>query len=183
MNKIKIALLILFAVQLAVPLSMIWRKEGILEKGEVVKFQVRPVDPYDPFRGKYLSIGLTDDQVYTETKGLTEDQTVYVLLSADISGFADLRELSEDPYEGELYLKCTINDVMDNYVTINPPFDRYYINEAYSELGEELYNRFSRGDREDAYVTVRISRGEAVLEDMYLAGKEINRLIEEELRP
>lgn len=181
MNKIRIALIALFVIQLAVPLSMIWQKEQILAKGEVVKFQVRPVDPYDAFRGKYLSIGLVDNEIYTAGDDYSEGQTVYVLLNKEMDGFVTLWDISVEPFHGELYMKCTVDDAYEDYVLIDPPFNRYYLNEDYSQMGEDLYNRFSSGDREDAYVTVRISRGRAVLEEMYLAGVEINRLIEEEL--
>lgn len=181
MKKIKYLLFLLFAIQLLVPLSMIIRKEMILRGGTIVKFQVQPVDPYDPFRGKYLSIGVIGATVHTRTENFNEDQKVYALLTVDSEGFAEFIDVSDVPYSRGLYMQCTVESVENDHLILNPPFDRYYLNEKYSKPGEKLYNEYSNGNREDAYVTVRIKKGHAVLENMYLADMEIYRFIEDNM--
>ena len=43
-------------VQLFVPANMILNEETILKSGTVYKFKTRPVDPNDPFKGKYINL-------------------------------------------------------------------------------------------------------------------------------
>ncbi len=182
MKKIGLVFIIMFIFQLAVPLSMIIRREIILQKGETVKFQIQPVDPFDPFRGKYLNIRVISNRVNTDTDEYSIDQTVFAHIDIDSEGFGSFTGISSSPPDNSLSIKCKISSFGDNLVLLNLPFNRYYINEKYSKLGEELYLKYSRGVRDDAYITVRINGGKAVLENMFLNGIEINKFIEEELR-
>ena len=43
-------------VQLVVPAKMIFDKEVILKTGTIYKFKTQPIDPSDPFRGKYVTL-------------------------------------------------------------------------------------------------------------------------------
>jgi uncharacterized membrane-anchored protein len=182
MSRLKLVFILLFLIQIAVPLTMILEKESVLNKGETVYFQVQPVDPYDAFRGKYLSIGIMENRVDIDTLDYKDGQDIFARLSVDSDGFGKPVGLSTEPYLNELYVKCKIDYVDDNAVTLIFPFDRYYINEEYSQSGEELYNQFSNGEKEDAYISVRIRKGKAVLEEMYLSGIEINEFIKAELQ-
>ena len=42
--------------QLAVPASLIWKRERTLRQGHVWKFRTAPVDPVDAFRGRYVAL-------------------------------------------------------------------------------------------------------------------------------
>jgi len=182
MRRLKLIFVIMFTIQLIVPLSMIIEKEVVLNKGETIKFQVRPIDPYDAFRGKYLSIGIVENRVITNTENYREGQDVYASIVVDSDGFGKPAAINTEPYENEQYIKCKIDYVSEDSVVLNFPFDRFYINEEYSELGEELYSQYSSGEKEDAYISVRISRGKSVLEKMFLSGIEINDFIKQELQ-
>lgn len=181
MKRIRLIFISLFLIQILIPVSMIIQKEIILNKGEIVKFQVQPVDPYDAFRGKYLSLGIVENRLYSPERDFRAGQKVKVILNIDAEGFA--RPAGIDPLSpgDTVYLDCTIDYVTDEYITFKFPFDRYYINEDYSRRGEELYSRYSRGNKEDAYISVRVQKGKAVLENMFLAGIEINQFIKNEI--
>lgn len=61
--KLKIILLIvLFAIQLAIPGYMIFEQNQILTEGTAYKFKTRPIDPYDPFRGRYVTLAFEANQ-------------------------------------------------------------------------------------------------------------------------
>jgi len=47
---------VLVFVQLFVPFSMIFDQESVKDEGLAFKFKTRPVDPYDMFRGKYITL-------------------------------------------------------------------------------------------------------------------------------
>lgn len=66
MNKKKILLLSFFlvaVVQLYVPSKMIWDREEVLRTGTEYKFRTAPIDPTDPFRGKYITLRFDDNTV------------------------------------------------------------------------------------------------------------------------
>ena len=71
-------------------------------------------------------------------------------------------------------MKCLIDNVLPDYLVFRSPFDRFYLNEDYSALAEELF----RGD--NSWVSVRLRKGEAALEDLYLDGEEIYDRIDRE---
>lgn len=53
---------ILVAVQLVVPASMIYNAEAIIAKGTEYKFITTPIDPTDPFRGKYITLSYRENR-------------------------------------------------------------------------------------------------------------------------
>ena len=49
-------LCLVFAVQLSVPAWMIIDRESVIAEGREYKFEAAPLDPYDPFKGKYITL-------------------------------------------------------------------------------------------------------------------------------
>ena len=57
MNKLRLIIFLLVALaQIAVPASMIWKRQRTLSEGRVWKFRTAPVDPVDAMRGRYLAL-------------------------------------------------------------------------------------------------------------------------------
>src|SRR5690554_461138 len=56
-----IAFILVAIIQLAVPAKMIWDKENVLKSGKEFKFETAPVDPTDPFRGKYIALNYKEN--------------------------------------------------------------------------------------------------------------------------
>ena len=55
MNKLRLIIFILVALtQVAVPASMIWKRQHTLREGRAWKFRTAPVDPVDMMRGRIL---------------------------------------------------------------------------------------------------------------------------------
>ena len=78
-RRISVILLVLVcAVQLAVPVAMIARREIALRQGESFRFRCAPVDPVDPFRGRYVDLQF-DEQQYggPVEKRFSRGETVY----------------------------------------------------------------------------------------------------------
>jgi uncharacterized membrane-anchored protein len=84
--------LLVFAVvglaQLAVPASLIWKREQTLRHGSVWKFRTAPVDPVDAFRGRYVALEFeAEGQTISPPPNLGYDQTVFLTLrlNAEVS--------------------------------------------------------------------------------------------------
>jgi uncharacterized membrane-anchored protein len=178
-RRLALALFICLAlVQLAVPASMIARRELTLHYGRQYRFQTAPVDPYDPFRGRYVALALQATTAPTPPDiQLTPGQQAYALLAEDAAGFATIASLSLTPPGGNTYFQTTVKYVHDDRVHLAIPFDRYYTDEHFAPTAERAYWQHSRGETRDAYITVRVREGLAVLEELYVAGKPVREFV------
>lgn len=160
--------LILAMIQLSVPMYIILSKEIILTAGKVFKFETLPVDPYDAFRGRYVSFRIANT-IVTPEAGFDNDETVYALITNGTNGFSYFYKVRKDRPSGQDYIRTRIDYAERGYVTIAIPFDKYYIeeDEAAAQSGSD---HSGRGTNERAYVGVRVLGGEAVLEELYIAG-------------
>ncbi|APG28781.1 hypothetical protein A7E78_13660 [Syntrophotalea acetylenivorans] len=164
-----LALAILFLLQLAVPASMIAGREMTLRHGKQYRFRTAPVDPYDPFRGRYVSLNLVASRVaHPEGMELARRQRVYALLAVDEEGFAYCRDLAVDPPTTGDYLAARVSWWNKKHVDLKLPFDRYYAEEDMAPEIERAYRSHSRRDKQEAYITVRVRKGNGVLEELYI---------------
>lgn len=173
-------LAVTFLAQWFVPASIIWRFESALRDGKLFKFQTRPVDPYDAFRGRYVALGFSQENVpwkYTAVP-LKRGENMYALIENDTNGFARIKNLSaERPQTGD-YIGVKIRYAASpTNVFVQLPFDRYYMNEKKAPAAEDAYRKHSVRGQQDAYVTVRVRAGRAVIEDLYIAGKPIREFL------
>jgi len=186
-------------VQFLIPLSMIIKREITLKTGTQYTFKTRPVDPYDPFRGKYVALD------FDEAQFIIDDRTEYLrggmfyaILTVDEGGISHIDDLVREKPSAQNYLRVKVdyvgskringpapdgiheysdNDGKKYYfhpaVNLHLPFNRYYLSENLAPKAEQLYREFNDRDKHDSYVTVRVKNGFAVLEELYLGGKPI----------
>lgn len=169
--------------QLLVPLSIIAKKEGILRHGEVFRFKTAPVDPYDPFRGRYVALSFERNSApYVGSGSLLANEVVFARIENDAQGFARLTEIRRERPPDGAYLKTIVRRGVhrnDGFAVVAIPFDRFYMNEKKAPEAERLYREHNRGGSTgDAYVTVRIHDGEAVLEQLFVGGVPIAEAVE-----
>jgi uncharacterized membrane-anchored protein len=167
-------------IQLAVPMSMISKREATLKQGRQYKFKTAPVDPYDAFRGRFVALRMGQDRVAIESGSRFErGQAVYILLEEDEQGFASLTSPTlEKPDEG--YIKARVRYTSGTNLYLNLPFDRYYMNEKDAPAAEAAYRKHSRRKEHDAYITVRVKSGFAVLEHLYVGDMTMEDFLKKE---
>ncbi len=168
--------------QLYVPASMIIERNDILETGKEFKFKTAPIDPNDPFRGKYVWLNFNDNSValLDTTVVWNSGETVFAVLVEDSIGMAKVKSIHREKPEGtDSYLKTTVR-----YVSYNPdkvhleyPFDRFYMEESKALPAEQAYAKASRDDESVAYALVNIKNGEAVLKDVHIDGVPIREIV------
>ncbi|MBI1320491.1 MAG: hypothetical protein GC168_16320 [Candidatus Hydrogenedens sp.] len=163
-GKIAIAVFALMAfAQWVVPGSMILQHERTLTQGEEWKFRCQLLDPYDPFRGRYVMIDVSAGGVDTEGMDLPWSEKVYVSLERDDEGYAKYGAVStEQPADGAYLLA----QVYGSQVVF--PLNRFYMQEDIAPEAERVYFDATRSEELRAYVTVRILDGHAVLEQLYI---------------
>lgn len=141
--------LILFAVSafilLLIPLIQIFRYETVISKGESFIFKCKPVDPYDPFRGRYVRIRIGNEVKIGKTAvDLTREWSGipgWTWIEKDKDGFARCAGFSHDkPESGGTYAKCKLHKTWNSknteewQVELEP--DRVFMNEKLAPQAE-----------------------------------------------
>jgi uncharacterized membrane-anchored protein len=177
-NKVRLSLFaVLAVVQLAVPFQMIFHQEDVLNTGKVWKFRTAPIDPNDPFRGKYVVLNYDQNSFSIKSKDLWQyDQKVFANLTTDENGYAKVVSISSARPTGTDYVEAKIDFVYDGTLGINYPFDRFYINEYKAENAEKVYRESSSDDKKEAYAVIAIKNGEGVIKDVMIDGISIKIL-------
>lgn len=190
-NKHKFRLIafgLLALIQIAIPLSMISSLEAVVLKGSAYKFRTAPVDPYDPFRGKYVSLRF-DMREYCSAihPALPEKGDIaYILLSTDSAGFASIAGIQTymPQTEGEDWLEVAVDfryihdDSTSACFGIDLPFDRFYMEEKKAPAAERAYWDANASDSLDCWAMVKVRDGEGVIENLYINELPINKWVE-----
>ncbi len=176
--KKRFLVLLLICVQCFVPSMMIASQEKILTEGEVFKFKTAPVDPYDIFRGRYVALSTDQRSVKVQhPKTFNRKQNVYVVLGIDEDGFAYIVDAKHERPELNSYIKTKVKYVSGKIVHFSLPLNRYYMNEEKAPQAEVLYRKKSRAGKKDAYISVRVLDGKALIEGLYVEDKPIESFL------
>ncbi len=151
--------------------------------GTVHKFNMRPVDPEDPFRGRYVALDFAQRSapIRANEDSLTLPKKLFAILTVDTAGFTLVEQLQrEKPADGE-YITVDIThrnwgDTVSSTwnVAFDFPFTQFYMTEKLAPIAEVIYRREVRETNSDSYLAVRILNGHAVIEELYLNGIPIS---------
>ena len=190
-----VLLVVLSAAQLTAAAWSIVRYEMTLATGTVYRVKVFPVDPADPFRGRYVAIQpvLTlPTPLPPDVAALLDDvgvfrrnparKTAFAVLGTDSEGFARADQVVPEPPRTGDYLEIagvrlrTIGAVEQGRQPemvrdIVLPFDRYYMAEAAAPAAEQRYRENVR--RDNAWITVHVRNGVGVVEGLFVGGVRI----------
>lgn len=178
--------------QIAVPASLVVQHEMTVSGGTLWKFQAAPVDPSDPFRGRYVRLGFTAERDATPFADsgmiyIKYDTRMYAELETGADGFARLVRLQQErPASGE-YLDVFVRQMRappdrkkeseeksrQAAAFVRLPFDRYYLPEDRAPQVEQQYREAARSAQANTYAEVRVRNGHAALINLVLDGKAV----------
>jgi uncharacterized membrane-anchored protein len=169
-------------VQIFVPAKMILDREDVLQSGVAYKFRTAPIDPNDPFRGKYVALNFSDNTFEMDSDQDWESgQPIFVMLENDPNGFAKIQSVSQEkPSNDEDFLKANVSFISgdkNQILNIYYPFDRYYMEESKAEKAEEIYLESQIDTNQVAYALVHIKNGHAVLKDVMINDTSIREMV------
>ncbi len=186
---IYIIFIIVVLAQLFIPAKMILDQEDVLETGTVYKFKTQPVDPSDPFRGKYITLNYDIDSAETKDDSWERDDNAYLYLELDSLGFAKVDTISKQKLIAKKdFIQIKINRFDDKNwnkntgykVYFNLPFNRFYMEEAKAKPAEDVYRNAQRDSLpNNIYGSVYIKDGKAVLQDVIVNDVSIAKYVEE----
>lgn len=175
------AFVLLCVAQLYLPTKIIADRENVVSKGKLFRFKVAPLDPNDPFRGKYITLRYEADSV--KVKNVNEwmrNAKVYVLLKADSNGYAAIAGISASRPENQVdYVQATIavlNLEDKSTIQIEYPFNRFYMEESKAVKAESMFLETLRSPQSNAYAQVYVREGNAVIDDVVINGKSVKHI-------
>lgn len=176
--------ILLCVIQLYVAGGMILKNEKVLTDGTVIKLRTAPIDPNDPFRGKYIFLNLLDNLVDVAHAGEWKPgEVAYVTFRENAGGFSVVDQLLKtEPVATTDYLKVKVGGVIDQpgeqKVYIEYPFDRLYLEETKAPEAERIYLEATGDTSLMTHVRVHIRNGAGVLEDVYVGDQSIREMME-----
>lgn len=159
-----------FVFVLAIPLFLILSNENHLGNTEYqFKFrQLYPKDPYDPIRGKYITLRFFQNNVPLEKDSLVlVGENVNVVVERDSLGWAYFKYAQKETPDVANYFTTRVNYFWDGFVSIDIPFERYYMNEELAPAAETEYNRLARERDTNLFLIVTVKDGKALSNDLY----------------
>ncbi|MCG8579007.1 MAG: GDYXXLXY domain-containing protein [Bacteroidales bacterium] len=183
-KKILISAFVLLAlIQLFVPAKMIWDRENVIDKGTEYKFRTAPVDPSDPFRGKYITLNFKDDTFIVDDKAdWSRGEPVYVYFATNKDGFAQIKAVTKEHLTDDVeYIRTKVRYITrdsTNTICVDYPFDRYYMEETKAYDAEHAYIQSQADTASVTYAIVRVKNGDAVLQDVLINEIPIKDLVE-----
>ena len=182
MNKhIYISLLVLlFAVQIFVPARMVYQQEETIEKGTAYKFKTEPIDPSDPFKGKYITLNYEINSFRTEEEDWYRQANVFVYLKVDGQGFAAVKTVSKTALDSEDdYVIAKSYGAYGGNLSFRFPFNRFYMNENKAYTAETSVREAQRDSTKICYGLVYVKGGTAVLDNVFIDDTPIQQYVEE----
>lgn len=179
-----IAFILVVLAQLFVPAQMIWESERVIDEGTAFKFKTAPVDPNDPFRGKYITLNYSDNSIEVEEDADWKNgEPVYAIFYEDAEGFAQIKAVSREKPKDEInYLKTrvryiSIQEGQPDKLLIDYPFNRFYMEESKAYDEEQEYRMSETDTSSTTYALVYVKKGRAVLKDVLIDGVSIQEIV------
>ncbi len=172
MNKLLITggFIVMILAQWFIPGQMIYQQEQVLSEGTSYKFKTRPIDPNDPFRGKFIMLNYEMNKVKKPAEEVDYDQDVYVYITTDKDGFATATHASKTLRDTDQdYIVAKANGTYQDTLNFDLPFNIHYMdeNKAYdAEVAVRIATR--EGILTNCYGLVYVKGDRAVLSDVFI---------------
>lgn len=181
---------LMILVQWFVPSKMILDREDTLRNGEEYLFKCQPIDPNDPFRGKYITLRFSESNTSIPDSAFYENnQNIYLDFEKDEEGFATIASIkSENSSDIENSLLVNVDLISgdigasNRLLYVDYPFTRFYMEESKAQPAEDLYRKIVRDTSQTTYAVVMIKDGVGVIKDVMINGVPIGTIVENNIR-
>ncbi len=174
---------LLVLAQIYIPAKMILDQEAIIKTGTAYKFKTRPVDPSDPFKGKYIHLNYDITSVLSNDSTWTNYEPIYIALKTDTLGFAMVETVSRDVPESGDYVKAQVDwyNTYEKKINFSFPFDEFYMNELKAYNAELAYLKAQQDSLpNNTYALVYILNGNGVLDNVFINDIPIAKYVEKQ---
>ncbi|MEQ8472074.1 MAG: GDYXXLXY domain-containing protein [Marinoscillum sp.] len=171
------AFIVMALVQLYIPVQMIWQRESVITEGKEFKFKTAPIDPNDPFRGKYVQLNFPNTMFAVDSaQDWQAGEKVFVSINEGSDGYAIISGVSRTaPDYTPYYFKSKVYYLSADFeLSVEFPFERFYMEEYKAPKAEEAYFESARDTTFTTYALVSILNGETVLKNIMINDQTIN---------
>ena len=178
-----IAFILTIIAGMAYPIFKIIRIEYPAHEPVVYRFRSGAVDPYDPFRGRYVTLRPLPDRIPDDGAIYPYNARLYASIGNDSDGLATVQKLSTvQPENGDFIIVKYRNKGVDwenrenadknkKYHFFNLPFSRYYLNEKLAPEAEKAVADVTRADTSDCILKVKVyDDGHAIIDELEIKG-------------
>ncbi len=179
---------IMVVAQLAIAFQMILKHENTLREGKVFKFKTAPVDPSDPFRGKYITLNFEARNWKTNDTTWHGRTKCFVELKEDENGFAKIAGVTKTPPTQNIHFvqaKVSVIATMReegkevNELFVEFPFQQFFLQENKAPLAEAKFFEITRDTTLVSYALVSVNKGSAVIKDVFIGENSVKKILEE----
>jgi len=172
-------------VQLYFPARTVFELEKTLSTGKTYKFKTAPIDPNDPFRGKYITLRYAENEIsVSKAMEVEKGDEIYLSLAEDEGGFAKvLSAQKKQPFTNQDFIKAKVGyfygEDSTKIIHIDYPFDRFYMEESKAYHAEIMARRVQRSQSDSVtYALVAVNEsGNAILKDVLINGVPIQKMV------
>jgi len=159
---------------------MIVESEDAIITGAAYKFKTRPIDPTDPFRGKYITLQYEMNHFETIDSTHVVGEEIYVYLKNDDEGFAEVSQISKKPMDIEAdYVRARVTYYYKGKVNFQLPFNTFYMEETKAYDAELAYIKANRDSlSNNVYALVYVKDDQVVLKDVLIDDIPIQEYVE-----
>lgn len=125
MKKELANLIILIAIILIVLVSFIAYNQWPILTGKRIVLDTRPVDPFDPFRGQFITISYEISQI-NNTKSFETGDSIYISLKEDEKGVWRLKDTSRSKPEIGDFIKGKVTYSSEDRVSVEYGIEQYF---------------------------------------------------------
>ena len=179
-----IVFLVVAGIQLFIPAQMILNRESILKTGKLYKLKTQPVDPSDPFKGKYINLNYDIDSFKTNDSLWRRNEPIYVYIEEDSLGYAKVDTVSRIllPKNERDFINAKVNwySGYNNTLNITFDFNRFYMEETKAYDAEVAVRNVRQDSLNDTHALVYVKAGETVLNDVIINNISIKDYVEKE---
>lgn len=165
--------LFLLAGIIHVNITLLMGKEALIE--------MDGYDPYDPLRGRYFALALSNPYVPLEPNSIlryqsydtddTDSRTVYVVLekSTQSEVHDEFSYASLDKPTDKMYIKCPSSQysLESNQITIRPRLNTYYLNEKKAIVLDSVL----RSSDSEVDLILKVLNGSYAIDGIVINGK------------
>ena len=178
-NKRLIAFSIYAVALICFPIWMIVNENNTFKEGIAYKFKCAPLDPNDPFRGKYIALRFENIEV-KESGVEMKNPPYFGLVDIDKDGFAFISAVEFTQPVNTTYIELNLisTDIGTAWYTL--PIDRLYMNEYKAQAAEDLYRNALQDSTQNVYAKVYISDDRYLLDDVFVDDVPLREALDEE---
>ena len=174
---------IMVAAQIFVPSKVIFNQENILKNGTAYRFKLAPVDPNDPFRGKYIMLNFEEDEFrLVDANDWSYNESVFVEIENDENNFMKIKNVSREKPNGAVdFVSAKTGyswEKEQKTLQVNYPFNIFYMEESKAPITEIKFQEIRRDSNTIAWALVKVLDGVAVVEDVLINGESVKNIFE-----